>query len=522
MSNIETYYAKPSHKPHVLAVDDDDDITLYIKTTLAKRFQVTTRSTADNLEDLLAEIKPDLLMLDYCLPGRDGLDVCHSLRENPEYDLMPILFISGMDDEDSRLKAYEAGADDFVIKPVDVGELRAKVEVWTRLARRSADLLEQTRYFRELAIHDSLTGLASRRHVVETLQHEMDHYRRHHTSFGLILLDIDGFKLINDEFGHAAGDAALVKIANYLKESLRANDIVSRYGGDEFLVILSEARLEDMERVCQKLTENFPECELRKGVVKTLTLSVGGAVISSNIESADKLIDRADLAMFAAKAEGAGKYNIYQDKIHYDEQSKDTGFLYRQRLNIRETVCRIINRLRSDGWADDDQICGLAEAVAQRVDLPMEDRQTLRNCILLALSDRFRFRYLMSKILNVFEDPERDHIAESLQSVTQALGYGGILEKEASILNCTCEWIDGSGIPNGSRDDQIPMVAKIIATVATYAWVRRIEKTDPLPQIDQNTGTQFDQQVVDALKDALTATTVFHQKPAAQRTKEMV
>lgn len=504
MSNIETFYAKPVRRPHILAVDDDTDVTFYIQTVLKHTCTVAVRDCGAEIEPLIRETKPDLLLLDYLLPGADGCEVCKRLRSNPEFDMMPILFLSGMDTEDYRLKAYAAGADDYIAKPFEAAELRAKVEVWSRLARRSADLLEKTRYFRELAIRDSLTGLIGRRQGLEILQQEMERYQRYAAPFGVLLIDIDDFKMINDEYGHAAGDAALKHIADYLLGTLRANDVVIRYGGDEFLVLLTESGQDVLERICDKIVKRVPPCCLREKEPRPLSLSVGGATVNRQVKSADKLIDHADFAMLSAKKSGKGRFSIYQPQE--TGGTPDTGVLFRrQRAGLRESVCRIINRLRSDGWADDDQICGLGETVARALQLSVEQRETLRNCLLLALSERFRFRFLMARNSQEFDEDARERLLASIRACNDALQHGGILLEEAAVLEAAFEHHDGSGIPQGLAGEVIPLTARIVAAVAAYAWIRRVEKNDPLPLLRELAGSSYDPKVVQALEMALAA-----------------
>ena len=180
--------------------------------------------------DALQEREPDLLLLDVMMPRLSGLEACRAVKSNPFTARIPILMLTAEGEIESKVEGFEAGADDYLAKPVDPSELRARIMAGKRI-------LELQQSLRFAATHDFLTNLLNRSEILAALERESSRSGREGKAASVIMADIDHFKRINDSMGHAAGDEVLKEVSRRLKSDLRPYDVVGRYGGEEFLII---------------------------------------------------------------------------------------------------------------------------------------------------------------------------------------------------------------------------------------------------------------------------------------------
>ena len=182
---------------------------------------------------------PKLVLLDLVLPGLDGIEICRRIRQTgPECPYTYVIVLTSRDGKQDMLEALEAGADDYIAKPFDEMELKARLLAGKRILDLHDELVAARESMRHAATHDFLTGLANRGEVWNCLSRELDRSRRENKPVGIMIADIDHFKEVNDTLGHLFGDEALKEIARRLRSKLRAYDTVGRYGGEEFLLVL--------------------------------------------------------------------------------------------------------------------------------------------------------------------------------------------------------------------------------------------------------------------------------------------
>ena len=243
---------------------------------------------------------PSLVLLDWILPGLDGIELCRKIRTlgaNGSY--IYTVMLTAKDRKQDLLTAMAAGADDYLAKPVDPSELKAQILV----AKRILDLQESLRF---AATHDFLTKLLNRAEILASLKRELSRSEREDKSLAIILADLDHFKTINDTLGHAAGDAVLREVAERLKSDLRAYDLVGRFGGEEFLLILPNCKLSVATRRANEI-----RCLVCRDAVTTtfakvpVTVSMG-VTASEGLESItlEALLQHADEALYGAKKNG--------------------------------------------------------------------------------------------------------------------------------------------------------------------------------------------------------------------------
>ncbi len=289
----------------VLIAEDDITSRVLLKKVLEKwgyDVAVTTNG-ADAWRVLQADDAPRIAILDWMMPEMDGIDVCRRVRALDTRQPPYVILLTALGEKDHMMTGFEAGADDYVGKPYDPAELRARIGVGRRLVELNEELIEtQTRL--EVQAHtDPLTGLPNRRAIVEALDEELQRSAREGTRLAVGMLDIDHFKLVNDEFGHAAGDDVLCELARRMESTLRPCDSVGRFGGEEFLVVVPGVSSAEFSELLERLRRAASEAPFTASERDlAVTVSLGGAVYAGG--SMDALIARADDALYEAKARG--------------------------------------------------------------------------------------------------------------------------------------------------------------------------------------------------------------------------
>ena len=245
----------------------------------------------------------DLVLNSLPMPGGDPLRLASRLRAEAETRDLPLMLIANAEQRELVLRAFELGASDHVLRPINEEELRARVRNQVRRRRYQLRLRAEFDRSLELAVTDGLTGLRNRRYVVRHLESLL----RDGAACGVLMIDVDRFKPLNDYYGHAAGDAALREVAARLREHVRASDIVARYGGEEFLVVMSGAGIEETGVIAERLRSAIGNSPIDLGQAKLpVTVSIGSALSAVSADAA-ALIAAADAAMYRAKSLGRNR-----------------------------------------------------------------------------------------------------------------------------------------------------------------------------------------------------------------------
>jgi two-component system cell cycle response regulator len=259
--------------------------------------------------DLLT--KPDaprLALLDWVLPGLDGVELCRRLRQRPETEPYTYtILLTAKSQQHEMLEAMDAGADDFLAKPFDPPELKARLQVGKRIVELQQKLVSANEALHYAANHDFLTRLWNRAAIIAFLQREMARSLREGRALGVILVDVDHFKNVNDELGHETGDCVLKELAKRFSTSLREYDGIGRYGGEEFLLVMPGCDLATTSRRANLIRELISSTQIRTPLGETtVTVSMGVAVAES-ATSSESLLRRADLALYQAKRNGRNR-----------------------------------------------------------------------------------------------------------------------------------------------------------------------------------------------------------------------
>lgn len=282
-------------KETILIVDDNQENLRVLRKVLKLReYKVNLASSAEMAYQSIENSIPNLIMLDINMPNINGYEACETLKKKYNLIDVPIIFISANTDTLAKVKAFESGGVDYVSKPFAELEVLARVKV-------HLDLQEAKNKLKEQAMTDSLTGVFNRRYMLEKLKNIVSLAKRHEFPVSIIMSDVDRFKSINDNYGHQIGDEVLINLAKVIKENLRESDVLSRWGGEEFLVMLPHTNLDGAKIVGEKIREMIQGCSWSESTLK-VTVSSGVSEYSS--ESIDQFINRADALLYEAKKSG--------------------------------------------------------------------------------------------------------------------------------------------------------------------------------------------------------------------------
>ncbi|MDD4913173.1 MAG: diguanylate cyclase [Sideroxydans sp.] len=317
-------YSSHDYKMRVLVVEDDRAMrTLMEKMLLAAGHQVVIASNGVEALRLIEKERPQLIVTDWIMPQMDGLSLCRELRSKPENRSIYVIIVTSEESADKLVEAFEVGADDYLHKPLTPKIFFARL----RAAQRVVELQEEIAFDREQllrfsselsaanerlqaqALSDALTGLPNRRFAMERLEQEWALTKRGDRTLSCLMVDVDHFKSINDQYGHQVGDEALKLVADTLRRAARTQDVVCRYGGEEFLVICPDTDAQAAVQCAERLRTHVAAQGLRlqNGGEHKMTVSVGVAEKSQSSDTLEALLIRADNNLYAAKDAGRNR-----------------------------------------------------------------------------------------------------------------------------------------------------------------------------------------------------------------------
>jgi len=293
---IEMLLREREHAPYrVLIVDDDEVLAEHYRLTLEAAGMLAEKVCRPQ-ETLTAmhDLHPDLLIIDLYMPDCKGSDLALAIRYEDAWFSLPIIYLSAEDDLNEQMKALSNGGDDFLTKPISDARLVATVEARAARARKVSELMSQ----------DSLTGLLKHSNIKDRLAQEVERTHRQGSVMAMAMVDLDHFKSVNDTWGHPMGDHVIKTLAHLLRQRLRRQDSIGRYGGEEFAIVLPDCPAEDAVRLLDDIRQRFGEIRFSHGGQSfTVTLSAGIAT-SDQCSDAQGLLAAADAALYEAKDSG--------------------------------------------------------------------------------------------------------------------------------------------------------------------------------------------------------------------------
>jgi two-component system chemotaxis response regulator CheY len=301
-----------------LVADDDRGTTAILsKTIRGLGMEVTSVHDGTAAWECLSDgPAAALVVVDWMMPGLDGPEICRRIRAHPTFVQTYVILLTGRRSREDIVTGLDAGADDYIVKPFDLEELRARLHVGLRVATLQQELNKQIcelqRARDELSrvvSTDALTGLSSRRHWFDVASREFIRSRRYRRPLGLLVADLDYFKRVNDTYGHEAGDAVLKEFADVLQRHCRQSDTAGRLGGEEFALLLPEGGIPAAREVARRVVEHWRTIAVTvAGGTISCTCSIGVAEALPDDETIEAVLARADQALYTAKRDGRDRW----------------------------------------------------------------------------------------------------------------------------------------------------------------------------------------------------------------------
>lgn len=507
------------HKARRVLVVDDKSVNRTLLDAQLRRMGLTTiliDNAYDGIEAAISE-QPDFILLDVVMPGMDGFEACKKLKADNRTSAIPVIFISAKTESVDKITGLDLGALDYVTKPFNMGELRARIGVVLRIIELQEKNLS-------LANFDELTGLANRRHFFDIFKREILQARIKSHVLALMMLDVDHFKTINDTYGHLAGDAILKQVGKILRENLYPLDVAARYGGEEFTILMPETSLERAAKAAERL----------RGIIDrwqwdvldhriSITISIGLVALDPNhIIDCRDVVAKADAALYAAKRKGrncvvcweevdAGQEIVGPKTQEYHElQAKISSLTRELRAQAMGTVFALEKAMSlaiKDPYLEHHarHVQIYAVAIAEEMNLSAELTGRIGTAALLHdLGKMGMPSYLFGKTAPLTQE-ERHIIKQHPAASTQILAPLGIFYHELQIIRHHHEKYDGSGYPDGLKGKEIEIGARVVAVADVFDAITsdHLHKKgrtyeDALREISDSSGTQFDPEVVEA------------------------
>jgi len=295
---------------NVLIADDDPVSRRLLQTSLTQAGYLASIASdgAEALRLLQQQDGPRLAVLDWMMPEIDGVDVCRIVRKAAREPYVYIILLTTRGHQTEIVEGLEAGADDYITKPYNPMELKARLRAGKRIVELQEQLVVARECLRAQAMHDSLTGLYNRMAILEMLDKELSRFVRDGTPVSVTMVDLDHFKRINDTQGHPAGDYVLREVARRMRSVIRTYDAIARYGGEEFLIVSPGSNLAGAEKQAERVRQCINAEPICMGdSVIPVTVSLGVAQASQELRRADELLRAADEALYAAKRDGRNR-----------------------------------------------------------------------------------------------------------------------------------------------------------------------------------------------------------------------
>ncbi|QBL08447.1 diguanylate cyclase [Rheinheimera sp. D18] len=310
MSNLAPFDLTAfSNKAVILVVDDQPINIQIIYQILGDDYKVLMATSGEQAIKVCLDSMPDLILMDVVMPIQDGLETCRLMKAQDTIANIPVIFVTAGQQQQDEDACWQAGAVDFLQKPVNANTLRNRVKAHLTL-KKQADLL------RSLAFMDGLTGVYNRRYFDQFLNKQLAVCKRQSAPLALLLIDIDHFKLYNDHLGHLAGDDALRRVAQAMSSCcLRPNDLVARYGGEEFVVVLPDTDSQGAVVLAQKILAAINKLKIPHPATPLglVSISIGIAMATPHNGYSVEITARADQQMYVTKKNGRNGFSIEHD-----------------------------------------------------------------------------------------------------------------------------------------------------------------------------------------------------------------
>ncbi|HET6144066.1 MAG TPA: diguanylate cyclase [Candidatus Acidoferrales bacterium] len=308
-----------------ILIADDEAVSRRMLQGMLEKWGYEVIATGDG-DEAWGKLKlaqaPRIALLDWMMPGQNGVEICRSLRKLRPEPYTYLLLLTAKDAKESVVEGLESGADDYVTKPFNSQELKARIRVGLRVLELEDNLVQAREMMRFKATHDTLTGVWNRGAVLETMEREVWRSRREGISLGVLMVDLDHFKSVNDNYGHPAGDAVLREITKRMQTDVRPYDGIGRYGGEEFLILLPGCNREVTKATAERIRKivSASPVETSAGSLK-VTMSIGAVATGDWPKNTpSQILQMADSALYRAKEEGRDRTVVAGDAENEDSR----------------------------------------------------------------------------------------------------------------------------------------------------------------------------------------------------------
>ena len=324
MSYTHIQAGSPDEQSIVIVDDSPDNLRLLVEILHEQDYKVRPAPNGERALATIRKTPPDLILLDIMMPGKNGYEVCQELKDDPQTADIPVIFLSALNDVSDKVKAFRAGGVDYITKPFQSEEVLARVRTHLklraqqkileiqneRLKEKKRLIEEQAKQLTIMATKDYLTGLSNRNDFLKKSGQEEQRFKRTGRPFSVLVLDIDHFKEVNDTHGHDCGDKVLVAVSRSLEQALRSQDILARWGGEEFTCLLPETGAKGARVAGEKIRKMVESSEHTcENIAIKVTVTVGACVYDGSF-SMEECIRRADAALYRGKNQGRNQIVI--------------------------------------------------------------------------------------------------------------------------------------------------------------------------------------------------------------------
>ncbi len=519
-----------------ILIADDENVTRRRLEKIVTGMGFEVISCEDGLDAwkiIQSEDAPSFLILDWLMPGMDGLEICRKVREQNREPYTFILLLTSKGEQDDFVNGMEAGADDYVTKPFNLSELKARLKAGERIVELNKELLSVRNDFEKLATYDKLTGLYNRNYMTEILDKEFVRALRYKTDLSCILLDLDYFKDVNDTFGHDFGDLVLREFSACLKREKRKTDISIRYGGEEFLLLLPNTDISGAKRMAEKIRVT---CEKKRysdsNSSTTVTVSIGiASVMHNKLLESKELLSLTDKALYRSKAEGRNRVTVYQKSPFW--KSKNNKVNDDQTLEyMKESISMILEKTKKSSIESLDLLASdiggrdhkqhnhdakrYINLISKELAIPPSIIETFKR----AADFHDNFKVLLRKTIKskdkVLHKDERVELEDHPYMLTDLIELFDFFNYEKSILQYHHENFDGTGYPDGLKESEIPLGARIYAvTDAITAMLSgrlykdKLSPEEMVAELAEKAGSQFDPMLISLFFDIIETQNLF-------------
>ena len=483
--------------PRILVVEDEAIVAMDLQSRLiALDYEVVgLAASGEEAIDKAEKTQPDLALMDIRLKGdMDGIEAAQQLRDRFS---IPVVYTTAYADEETLRRAKLTEPFGYILKPFEDRELHTVIQMGLYKHSMESRL-------REMAITDALTGVRNYGYLQDALSRELGRASRSGARLAVILADVDGFKLYNDTYGHLAGDEALKQLAQVLKETCRPYDIVGRYGGDEFMIILPETDVEGALAVAERILERVTQLHLRPDDgdrMVPLSLAVGIAAYPEDGTTGNEIIGYADAAMYESKSGFVGPNKI---TLAHEQSDDQPITLPSSAFGVLHSLVRAVDRKDHYTRRHSELAAEVAVRLGQALGVSPQCQRALRIAGLLhdvgklGVPDRVLRK---PGSLNADElDSMRQHVAITERMLA---GLPDLADVLAAAVNHH-ERYDGSGYPRGLEGEAIPVLGRILAIADAYSamimdrpYRKALSPSEAMAELRQQAGAQFDPQLVE-------------------------